>query len=209
MSNRGAALLDGGRAVEPGSFRHTVLLTARRFKASWVELAKLLVKVYDEALYEQWGFETFEAYCGSELRIRKATALKLLRSVRFLKKHEPGALEGEDIALKAPPFEVVEVLANAEERGQLTAQEYRSIRDSIWNPDKGQAELRKELLERFPVPERPANERASLERLSRLARHLAKELSRHRKVPKAIAERAEALADDIAELVQEQRPSEG
>ena len=102
--------------VPPGSFRHTVLTAARKFKSTWVELGKLLVQVRDGAQHEGWGYPTFEAYCAKELRIRKATADKLTRSFSFLAKHEPKAMGSEEIARTAPAFEVVEVLADAEAR---------------------------------------------------------------------------------------------
>src|SRR5262245_58286280 len=136
-----AALEAKAQAVPPGSLRHTVLLAARRFKATWVELGKLLVQVRSQESFEGWGYPTFEAYCTKELHIRRTTAEKLVRSFSFLARHEPRAVANDDLAEKAPALEVVEVLASADERGHLSAEEYRSIRDSIWNPDRPTAEL--------------------------------------------------------------------
>lgn len=182
-----------------------MLVAARRFKASWVELGKLLVQVRNDAAYSEWGYETFDAYCLKELRIRKATADKLTRSFGFLEKHEPKAVAQEDIAETAPAFEVVEVLAQAEDRGQLSAQEYRSIRDSIWNPEKPVSELRREFQERWPAPEpEHGGGGDNLKRLSALANRLAAELKAEKKIPRAVVERASALADDIAELRKDQ-----
>src|SRR5215211_151283 len=182
-----AALADKLRDVSQGSFRHTVLQAARRFKASWVDLGKLLVKVRDEALFTGWGFATFDQYCVKELHIRKATADKLVRSFSFLARHEPKAVAHDEVVQTAPAFEVVEVLAGAEERGQLDAHDYRAIRESIWNPDKPVAELRREMSERFP---RPAPEPralgsgdAQVRRLAHAARRLASELEACGRVP--------------------------
>jgi hypothetical protein len=187
--------------VEPGSFRHTVLLAARRFKSSWVELGKLLAKVRNDGTFEEWGFPTFEAYCLSELRIKKQTADKLTRNFGFLEKHEPQVMRTPELAEAAPAFEVVEVLAQAEERGQLSAAEYKSIRDSIWNQEKPTSELRKELVEKFPAPEVKGDAAGELKRLWSQARRLAAELHANRSVPSAIRERANALAGDLEELV--------
>lgn len=195
------AISQKAQQVQPGSFRHTVLLAAKRFKSSWAELGKLLVKVRDEALYEQWGYETFEAYCLKEIHIRKQTALKLTRSFSFLARHEPEETEREEMTQRAPPFEVVEVLADAEERGQLTPSEYKSIRDSIWNPERPTAELKRELGERFPrPPPEPPADSLQVRRLAATARKLANDLLACRKVPKAISDRAAALAGDVEEL---------
>src|SRR6478735_8378304 len=89
-------------AVAAGSFRHNVLLAARRFKASWAEMGKLLIQVRDGAKFEEWGYDSFETYCAKELHIRKATADKLTKSFSFLAKHEPTVVEAEDLPQRAP-----------------------------------------------------------------------------------------------------------
>jgi hypothetical protein len=187
--------------VPPGSFRHTVLLAAKRFKSSWVELGKLLTQVRNEALFQDWGYPHFEAYCLAELRIKKQTADKLTRNFGFLEKHEPEVMKTPELAEAAPAFEVVEVLAQAEERGQLSAAEYKSIRDSIWNQEKPTSELRRDLVQQFPAPEVKVESSAELKRLWGLAKKLSAELHSNRKVPGAIRERADALAQDIEELL--------
>jgi hypothetical protein len=189
-------------SVPPGTFRHTVLVAAKRFKSTWAELGKLLVQVRDENLWEPWGYNSFEAYALKELHIKKQTVLKLTRSFSFLAKHEaPEEVAQPDFPQKAPPFEVIEVLADAEERGQLSPQEYRSLRDSIWNEEKPANELKKEFAERFPKPPpEPPPESLQVRKLAQLARKLAAEVSGCRRVPHAIAERAGTLAEDLEEL---------
>lgn len=203
MSTDEAIIASKISEVPPGSFRQTVLLAAKRFKSSWVELGKLLVKVRNDALYEQWGYPSFEAYCLAEVRIKKQTADKLTRNFSFLEKHEPKAMEQEDIVETAPPFEVVQVLADAEDRGQLSAQEYRSIRDSIWNNERPVSELKRDLVEQFPAPEpKGPTDAAQLKRLASWARKLASELEGNKKVPRAVSERAVALAEEVEQLAQ-------
>lgn len=188
--------------IAAGSFRHTVLSASKRFKSTWVELGKLLVQVRDEAKYEEWGYASFETYCSKELHIRKATADKLVRSFSFLARHEPQLREAdEEVVRGAPAFEVVEVLADAEERGQLSANEYKSIRDSIWNPESQVSALKRDLVERFPKPPPPpAPDELLLRRLAHAARKLAGDLSACGSVPRSVAERAAALAGDVEEL---------
>lgn len=186
------------QAVEPGTFRHTVLSAARRFKSTWVELGKLLVQVRDEALYEAWGYPGFEQYCLAELRIKKATVAKLTRSYSFLDRHEPAAVRQPSEERQPPPFEVVEVLAQAEERGQLSAEDYRSVRDAIWGEDRPVSALKRELSERFPAPPPTLSEEARGEKVVALARRLAEALSTEKKVPAELAERAWSLADAVA-----------
>ncbi len=187
--------------VEPGSLRQTVLLAAKRFKSSWVELGKLLAKVRNDGTFQDWGYPSFETYCLSELRIKKQTADKLTRNFGFLEKHEPQVMRTPELAEAAPAFEVVEVLAQAEERGQLSASEYKSIRDSIWNQEKPTSELRRELVDKFPAPEVKVDSTGELKKLWATSKRLAAELHSNRKVPAAIRERADALASDLEELV--------
>ena len=186
------------------AFREEVLRAARAFKASWTGLARVLTRVRDEGLWESWGFPSFEAYCSRELRIRKATALKLTRSWTFLDRHERGYRPEATDARPPPAFEVVEVLAEAEERGALDAEEYRSIRDSIWDPDRPVAAVRRELNERFP---RPAPEPPSVEvrlgQLARTARRLAEELRVCRGVPASVRTQADDLAAAVESLAVE------
>src|SRR5262249_3368813 len=125
-------------------------------------------------LFAQWGYDSFESYCAKELHIRKQTALKLTRSYSFLRKHEPKRVAGDEAGERAPAFEVVEVLAQAEERGQLSGDEYRAIREAIWDPDRGSTDLKRQLTTRFPRP--ASDQRHALQRLAQTARRLANEL---------------------------------
>jgi len=184
-----------GRAVR---LREAVVQAARRFKSTWVELGRLLVEVRRENLFEHWGYDSFEAYCAKELHIRRQTALKLTRSFSFLDKHEPRRMAADDASIRAPSFEVVEVLAQAEERGQLSSDEYRTIRESIWDPARAPSELKRELSARFPQPA-PDRDHA-LGRLAQTARRLANELRAVAGIPRAVGEHAASLADELERL---------
>lgn len=185
-----------------GPSRDRVREAAKRFKASWVELGKLLSEVHAQSSYAAWGYENFEAYCSKELHIRKQTAWKLVRAYSFLDKHDRKAVREPSTEEVAPPFEIVEVLADAEAEGRLQAHEYASIRDSIWNPDRNVAQLRREIATRFPTSDdEPAKDAHSLTRVLGMARRVASELAHADRVPKALVERARALVEDIEDLV--------
>jgi hypothetical protein len=184
-----------------GRFREAVLQAARRFKSGWFELAGLLVKVRADNLFEGWGYESFESYCWRELRIRRQTALKLTRSYSFLDKHEPRRKADEE-AMAAPAFEVVEALAEAESRGQLSAEDYRDVRDAIWDPDRPATGLMRELAARFP---RPIEREDVLSRFARSARKLADDLLGYPRMPRAIRDHASALADELEAFARERQ----
>jgi len=201
MARAPVAEVSAERGTSGDAFRDEVVAAARTFKASWTGLARVLTRVRDEGLWEGWGFPSFEGYCTRELHIRKATALKLTRSWSFLDRHERSWKPDAPEARPAPAFEVVEVLAEAEERGALDAEEYRSIRDSIWDPDRPVAAVRRELSERFPRPEpEPPPAEVRLGQLARTARRLAEELRVCRGIPASVRTQADDLAAAVESL---------
>ena len=105
----------------------------------------------------------------------------------------------QQLRQRAPRFEVVEVLAEAEEKGGLSPEEYQAVRDSIWSSDKPVSELKREFFERFPSLGSSAEARPRPQRLAYASRKLADDLRAYRGAPRAIVERAEALAEDVQE----------
>ena len=67
---------DAARFADDPERAH-VLATARKFKTSWLELASVLVQTKRGGAWKRWGFDTFEAYAKSELRLRQETIDKL------------------------------------------------------------------------------------------------------------------------------------
>jgi hypothetical protein len=183
-----------------GSLRRTVLEGARRFKASWVEFARLLSEVKRKGSWEEWGFASFEAYCTRELFIRKQTAEKLTLSFGFLERHEPDLTrEG---ARPAPPFEVIDVLSRAEAQGRLPAGGWRELREEVLERPPAAAALNRQLADRYGPEEkpRPPPPAERLERLAAAARRVADACASEKGVPRALAERARALADELEAL---------
>lgn len=184
-----------------GSMRRRVLEGARRFKSSWVELGRLLSQVRRESLWREWGFPSFEAYCGKELFIRSQTAEKLTLSYGFLERHEPEMARPRE-PRPAPAFEVIEVLSRAEAAGRLPDAGYREIREEVLEGPATPAAVGRKLAERFGPPPRPAPP-ARAERLRRLAvaaRRLAEACEEEDGVPEVLARRAAELAEAIEGL---------
>lgn len=209
METKGqAAVAERVAQLEPGTLRHQALTAAQKFKSSWVELGALLVKVRDRNEWGEWGFKSFEEYCSKELHIKKQTALKLTHSYGFLSRHEKGLMhEDEPPSRPPPPFEVVSVLAGAEERGQLTENDYQDLREKIWGDERPANQVVRELAERFPPPPKPAPPvDLVVRRLAVAARRLANELRACEKVPGNVAERAAALAEDVEEMAGREQP---
>jgi len=187
-----------------GSMRRRVLECARQFKSSWVELGRMLSEVKREALWREWGYASFDAYCAKELFIRKQTAEKLTMSYGFIERHEP-SLVREKEARPAPSFEVIEVLSRAEAAGRLPEDGWRELRDDILERPPTPAALNRQLSERYGAAPRaaPPPEAERLRKLAALAHRLSAACGAEESVPKAVAERARALAEDLDELLEE------
>ena len=194
--------------VPPGSYRHQVLEVARDFKNAWVSLGAHLTKVRDGALYKEWGYDDFEAYCQRELHIRKATAHKLTATYGFMQRHEPRLLEraeADPVRAQVPAFEVVQVLSRAEERGQIGEAEYREVRDRVFEGARPPAPstLARAINGKWPAPPPPEADRGvRVRQLSAAARRLADGARRSDAVPEAVKDRAEALAEDFIALLE-------
>lgn len=186
--------------LPPGSPRRAVLEGAQRFKASWVELGRLLSEVKRKGSYREWGFAEFETYCTRELFIRKQTAEKLTMSYGFLERHEPEL--AHDPARPAPPFEVIDVLSRAEAQGRLPAGGWRELRDEVLERPPPAAALARQITEKYGPPEKaprpPQAER--LERLAAAAGRLATACASEKAVPKGLSERAAELARALEAL---------
>jgi hypothetical protein len=186
-----------------GSPRRRILEATRRYKASWVELARLLVQVKRDESWREWGHASFERYCTGELFIRKQTAEKLLASFGFLERHEP-ALARPRGEPRAPPFEVIEVLSRAEASGRLSESGWQDLREEVLERSPTPAVVNRRLTQKFgPPPATPTPPRAErLERLAAAASRLAEACRAERAVPPAVAERAASVAESLAQLAE-------
>ncbi len=183
-----------------GSLRRRVLEGARRFKASWVELARLLAQVRREGQWREWGFQSFERYCARELFIRKQTAEKLTASYGFLERHEPEMARARQ-PRPAPAFEVIEVLSRAEAAGRLPAEAYQELRQEVVEGGATPAAVNHRLAERWgPAPSRRPRPAERLSRLAAAARRLAEGCREEPGLPGALRLRAEELAAELEAL---------
>lgn len=204
MTSTAERLAARAEDLPEGSARRRVLEGARRFKAAWVELGRLLSEVKREALWREWGYPTFERYCAKELFLRPATAEKLTASFGFLERHEPelARAHGGQGSPKAPPFEVVEVLSRAEAAGRLSAAGWRELRDEVLDRAPSAAAVNRRLAEKFgPPPSPPAPRKGErVERLAALARRLAEACREEGTLPRALAQRAADVAEELERL---------
>jgi len=120
--------------------RDKTLDVARRHKASWIELGQYLFSISKNKLFKEGGYLSFAAYCVKELKIREATASKLLKSYMFLEKEEPRMVKPEYMAeeepKKIPDYESVNLLRLAKQNQHIPVQEFAELRHDVLDEAK-------------------------------------------------------------------------
>jgi hypothetical protein len=191
--------------LDPRSDRYRALLSARDFKASWVNLAEIIHQVEELQKWQEWGFESMEQYCTDELRISPRTMTKLLQSYRFLSEHEPEVVANREEDPRdrpnVPDVAQVTFLAKARKDERLPEPEYRKLRDAAFKDGASVTELRTRMKEVIPEgpKAKPARDEAKALRvaLSHVARTL-EVLSEVEGLDATVMRMAEALRDELA-----------
>lgn len=190
------------------ALREKAVEAAKRHKISWVELGQYLQKVYQEKLFKEWGFLTFEGYCMKELNIKRTTASKLVGSYQFLEKEEPRLLQPkveQELAPKEfPDYEAVNVLRLAKANSQLKPQDYAALREAVLEEGREPKEIRsqmKKILEQRepqdPAETRRARRNSMLRRLIGLLNNTQEELGGAKMLPGGILSQIKTLCREL------------
>jgi hypothetical protein len=203
--DRALAALEAQHADDPE--RVEVLRRTRRFKASWLELAEALSEVKRGKLWERWGYESFEAYTKTELKLRPDTVDKLTGSYMFLHKSAPEVLKRDPLDAPLPSYQAIEYLRRAEEK---------KVEEGDRIPDETMLDIRKRILDDgaplatvaklyndtlFPVSEEEKRE-GERRAIRQSATKLRELLAGTNVVPKRLAS---SVADALDELLAEIR----
>lgn len=161
--------------LDPASSRYQVLSVARQFKSSWVELGEQLTRVRNSGEFSSWGYDSFDAYCRDEVRIKKETALKLTCAFSFLEKEEPDLLARSRQMLPVPDYRSIDLLRQAQEAGQLNGEQYQMLREAVFEKERSHPTIAKQFRE-FNGQNQPPAERELLRQALLTARRLENQL---------------------------------
>jgi hypothetical protein len=181
--------------------RAEVLRRARTFKSSWLELAEALMDVRRSKRWEQWGYDTFEAYAKNELHLRMETVDKLTGSFAFLQKRAPEVLERDGVRAQIPTYQAVDFLRRAEAAEDAPEEAVSEVRRRVLEevaPLPSVAKEFKEVVLPTPPEERKKRDVAGLKNVAGRLRELLRETD---VVPRRVAgEVAAALEQLLATL---------
>jgi hypothetical protein len=197
--DRALAVLEEKHADDPE--RVELLRRTRRFKASWLELGEALAEVKRGKTWERWGYDSLEAYCKNELKLRSDTVEKLTGSYMFLHKRAPEVLRRDPLDSPLPSYQAVDFLRRAEERAAedsaVSNETMVDIRKKVLDdgvPVATVARLYKDTL--FPVPESERKEK-DLRAMTQAATKLREMLDVTSAVPKGLAKSVAASLDEL------------
>jgi hypothetical protein len=196
-----AALADAERSHADDPERAELLARARRFKASWIELAEGLTKVKRNGDWKNWGYESFEAYAKGELHIRQETADKLTGSYGFLKRRAPSVLERDALRDPIPSYQAVDFLRRAEASEDAPRATVEAIRKRVLEDAAPAATVVRAFSDVvFPLDDdqRQAREVAGLKNVAKRLRDL---LSDTRAVPRRLAGDVEGALDRLLDAL--------
>lgn len=199
--------------MQPDTMRHYVLTRAKDFKTSWIELGRALYAIWNDRLYRDWGFNTFEGYTAKEIGIRKNTALKLVRSYMFLEKEESWCLDQDKQAdmpaSQVPSYEAVNVLRQAKDNKNIEPADYDTLKSSVFEGGKDHLEVKKDLTamikrreELDPEEERTERRRKVVRRFISSLKSAKTEMSSLKLLPKTLIEQAEDLINKIEACIE-------
>ncbi|MCD8349677.1 MAG: hypothetical protein LUC93_03605 [Planctomycetaceae bacterium] len=195
--------------LQPGTLRHQVLVALKQFRASWVELGRLLNEMVYGGDYKDAGYDDFEVYCARELGLKKPTVQKLLVSYNYMKKYEHERLEaleegGDDAVASVPAFQTVALLDRVRRLDEVEPEEMETVHRRVFEEADGDNEpaIRKELRAMIRPDAKPAIDvqGRELSKIITVARQLRRLLAGTRTVPDGLRERLEQQLTELEGL---------
>jgi hypothetical protein len=177
--------LEGEHADDPE--RAELLHRARRFKASWLELAEALTDARRHGHWKRWGFGSFEEYAKTELHLRPETVDKLTGSFQFLKAKAPDVLRRDGLNAPIPSYQSIDFLRRAEAEEQTKPDVMDALRRRVIDEGAPAAAVSREFKASvFPIDEATRKERDAAA-LRNVAKRLQEILGETRAVPRRLA----------------------
>lgn len=118
----------------------------KNLKTQWIMAAQTMYSIHRDKLFEYWGYERFDHYVKAELGIKKALAMKMIKTYFFLENNEPQVLKPEFTVLidtdKIPDMEAISLLRTIKARKNITREEYQYFRGMVFDKAASASDVR-------------------------------------------------------------------
>jgi hypothetical protein len=200
-----AALAAAERRHAKDPERAELIARARRFKASWIELAEALASCQKSQRYTEWGYVSFEEYYRKELHLKTATVNKLVGSYAFLRRSAPEVLERDGLNEPIPSVESIDFLRRAEEvieSGQAPSDLLSEVRRAVFDDSLSLGKLNRQFKESLFPSDADLEQRKRRKELVRLVAKLVEMLEIVRdSVPDSVISEAEHALRALSEVL--------
>lgn len=200
-----AALAAAERRHSKDPERAELIARARRFKASWIELAEALSSCQKSQRYTEWGYVSFEEYYRKELHLKTATVNKLVGSYAFLRRSAPEVLDRDGLSEPIPSVESIDFLRRAEEvieSGQAPSDLLSEVRRAVFDDSLSLGKLNRQFKESLFPSDAELEQRKRRKELVRLVAKLVEMLEIVRdSVPDAVISEAEHALRALSEVL--------
>jgi len=196
-----AALAEAEIAHSDDPERAELLRRARHFKASWLELGEALTKAKRSGRWKTWGYDSFEAYSRTELRLKPETVDKLTGSFTFLQRRAPAVLTRDALHEPIPSYQAVDFLRRAEASEDAPRDAIDEVRRRVLDEGAPAATVARQYRDVvFPIDEgqRRARDAAGIKNVATRLREL---LAGTRVVPRRLAAEVSGSLDRLLESV--------
>lgn len=137
------------KVTDKDDLRDFTLNLAKNFKTSWLGLGQALSTVWEDKRFYQWGFDKFEEYTEKELGINKSACMKLIKSYDFISDNEAQYLQKDFFESREanliPGCDEINFLRLAKSKKELENEDYKRLREEVFNKGKTLGEVRKDL----------------------------------------------------------------
>ena len=182
------------KSVEPDSYRMQLLESAKIFKSNWVQFGEHLTKVASDKLFRDWGYRDFEEYCRDEIRIKKATAIKLTNAYFFVTRGDPEIINHSRVK-SGLDLDAVSILQKAKNDDACSPEIYAELKSAALDQGQTGPTLSRKFKKMIQVENQTPGKTFQEENLQ-----LVKRLSRRIKPLDTVPERFKGYLEEMAEF---------
>jgi hypothetical protein len=181
--------------------RAEVLRRARTFKASWLELGEVLMRVKRSGQWKKWGYESFEAYAQGELFLRPQTVDKLTGSYAFLQRRAPSVLSRDGLREPIPSYQAVDFLRRAEANDDAPREAVAEVRRRVIDEAAPASAVTRAYREVVLPMDEGTRQRRDTAGVRNVAKRLRELMDETRIVPAKLAGEVARVLDRLLEVV--------
>jgi hypothetical protein len=188
---------------EKRQLRDWITTQSRLLQESWIGLARALIQVHQEELWDEWGYRSFDQYVIDEVGLNLAEAKRRMASLGFVERYLPDMLQrADEVAGELLDLDLVDELRKAQKSHGLSEEKIDKLSKDIFDSDRPKSERHDQLEQALPPKPPPAPPPPSrvASRIVASAKSILDDLAYLPDVPKALRDMVAALVKALEEL---------